>query len=91
MGMSKTAKIIVAAGFLALIAFIVYSTMDLARVNCEVCMEFRGRTSCKPAFGVTKEEALRTATTIACSEIASGRDETIVCQGAQPKSLDCKE
>ena len=89
--MSKTTKILIAAGFIALIAFIIYSTAGLAKVNCEVCMEFRGRTSCKPAFGVTKEEALRTATTIACSEIASGRNETIVCQGAQPKSLDCKE
>ena len=88
--MSKTTKILITVAFIAVIAFIVYSTTGLAKVSCEVCMEFRGRLSCRPAAGTTREEAVNTSKTVACSDIASGRDENIACTAMEPKSLDCK-
>ena len=88
--MSKTTKILIVAGFVAVIAFIVYSTTGLAKVSCEVCMEFRGRTSCGAAAGRTDQEAVNTAKGIACSDIASGRADSIACTAVPPKSLDCK-
>jgi len=88
--MSKATKILITAAFIGLIAFIVYSTTGLAKVRCEVCMEYRGRLSCRPAAGSTKEEAINTSKTVACSDIASGRDESIACTAMPPKSLDCK-
>ena len=88
--MPQTWKILVGVGFVALIVFIIYSATGLAKVNCEVCMEFHGGTSCKPAAGTTEEEAIRTAVDIACSDLASGRTDSIACQHTPPKSISCK-
>jgi hypothetical protein len=59
-------------------------------VSCEVCVEFHGKTSCQPAAGTTQEEAVRTAEGIACTELASGRTESIACERTPPKSITCK-
>ena len=88
--MPQTWKLAVAVGFVALIAFIIYSATGLARVNCNVCIEFHGVTSCKPAAGTTEDEAIKTATDIACSDLASGRTESIACEHTPPKSASCK-
>ncbi|PYS37271.1 MAG: hypothetical protein DMG14_21870 [Acidobacteria bacterium] len=88
--MPKAWKVLVGIGFLALIGFIIYSATGLARVSCEVCVEFHGRTSCQPAAGTTQDEAVKTAEGIACSELASGRTENIACERTPPKSVACK-
>ncbi len=88
--MTQTWKIFVVVGFVALIGFIVYSATGLARVSCDVCVEFHGNTVCKPAAGTTQEEAVRTAVDIACSDLASGRTESIACSHTTPKSIECK-
>jgi hypothetical protein len=88
--MSKNSKILIGIGFIVVLVLIIYSSTGLARVSCEVCMEFRGKTSCRPAFGTTREEALETAKTVACSEIAFGRDDSISCTNlTEPKSVAC--
>ncbi len=88
--MPKLWKILVGVGFVALIGFIIYSATGLARVSCEVCVEFHGRTSCQPAAGTTKDEAMKTAADIACSDLAAGRTENIACEHTPPKSVMCK-
>ena len=88
--MPKAWKVLVGIGFLVLIGFIIYSATGLARVSCEVCVEFHGRTSCQPAAGTTQDEAVKTAEGIACSELASGRTENIACERTPPKSVACK-
>ena len=88
--MSKTTKILIGAGFVALLAFIVYSTAGLAKVNCEVCVEFHGRTVCRPAAGTTQSEAMKSAISVACSDLAAGRTENIACEATPPKTMSCK-
>jgi hypothetical protein len=87
---AKYWTILVAVGFVALLAFIIYSSTGLARVNCEVCVEFHGRTSCQTAAGTNQNEAYQTAASIACSDLASGRTEGIACQNTPAKSVSCK-
>jgi hypothetical protein len=87
---SKTTKIVIGAGFVALLAFIIYSTMGLAKVNCEVCVEFHGRTMCSSAAGTTQAEAVKSAVSIACSDLAAGRTENIACEATVPKTMSCK-
>ena len=89
-GMSKTTKIVIAAGFVALVGFIIYSTMGLAKVNCEVCVEFHGRTSCGSAAGITQDEAVKSGVSVACSDLAAGRTENIACERTPPKKMSCK-
>jgi hypothetical protein len=88
--MPQTWKILVGAGFVALIVFIVYSATGLGQVTCKVCVEFHGRTSCQPAAGRSEDEAIKTAWSTACSELASGRTEGILCENTKPKSIECK-
>jgi len=88
--MPKLWKILVGLGFVALIAFIIYSATGLAQVSCEVCVEFHGKTSCQPAAGTSRDEATKTAASIACSDLATGRTESIACDHTPPKSVTCK-
>jgi hypothetical protein len=88
--MPKLWKIVVGVAFVALVGFILYSVTGLAQVSCEVCIEFRGRTSCQSAAGVNTEEAVRTATAVACTQLANGRTESMACERAAPKSVTCK-
>ncbi|HYR43792.1 MAG TPA: hypothetical protein VER98_12250 [Terriglobia bacterium] len=88
--MSKTTKILIAAGFVALLVFIVYSTMGLAKVNCEVCVEFHGRIVCGHAAGTTQDEAVKSGISVACSDLAGGRTENIACEATRPKTISCK-
>ena len=76
--------------FAALVALIAYSTMAMAANRVEVCMEFDGRTSCRTAAGSTKDFALRTATSNACAEIASGVTDTIKCEHTDPARVTWK-
>jgi hypothetical protein len=88
--MLKSWKVLVGIGFAVFIGFIIYSATGLAQVDCEICIEFHGRTSCQRAAGTTREEAIRTATGIACTQLASGRTENIACDRTPPKSMTCK-
>jgi len=88
--MSTTTKLLIGVGFVALLVFIVYSTMGLAKVNCEVCVEFHGRTMCGTAAGTTRTEVIRTGVSVACSDLAAGRTENIACEATPPKSVACK-
>ena len=78
------AGILVAA---AILAIIIYSSLDLVRNRVEVCMEWNGRTNCKIASGSTSEFATRTALTNACAEMVSGVTDTLACERKNPVSV----
>jgi len=73
--------------FAALIALIAYSTMNNAAYRVEVCMEFNGRTACRTTRGSTREFAMHTALSNACSEISSGVTDTLACEHANPAKV----
>lgn len=76
--------------FAALIALIVYSTLTLGGQRVEVCMQFHGRQACRTAQGSTKELALRTATSNACADIASGVTDSMACERSEPVKIEWK-
>ena len=88
--MSKALKIaiplIMGVGFLA---YLVYSTVGLASVTCEVCVEFNGRVDCRIASGTTAEVATDTGRNNACALLTNGRDELIACTQTQPQTTMC--
>lgn len=71
----------------AVLAIMVYSSLNLTRHRVEVCMEFKGKTNCKIASGATEQDAIRTAVTNACAEIAFGVTDTMNCGRAEPARL----
>ena len=72
---------------LAVLAVIVYSSMNLARFRVEACMTYQGQTNCRIASGSTPEFAQRTAISNACAGIASGVTDSIACEQSTPQKL----
>jgi len=86
--MSKSARLVLPAIFLAFVGFLVYSTFHLDQVRVHVCMEFEGKQACKTASGATREDALQTAKTNACGELTSGMGNTRRCAAQEPVSTE---
>jgi hypothetical protein len=72
---------------LVVIGVVVYSSMNLAAHRVEVCVSFRGVPACRTASGYTEEFALRTATSNACAQVASGVTDSIACEQAKPVKI----
>ncbi len=77
------------AALLAVAALFFFMTTARAKVQCRVCMEFRGRTNCAAAAGQTEQVAREGAQTTACGPIASGMDQQIECGRAAPQLAEC--
>jgi hypothetical protein len=88
--MNKTTLIAILFA-LAVLAALIYSSMNLRQYSCEVCIAYQGRNNCSTAAGTTREEAVRTATDVACAPITSGMTESIQCSNTPPKSVNCNE
>jgi hypothetical protein len=88
--MQKNGRILAVVGIGLFLAFIIYSMMGVAQVSCQVCITFRGRTSCSSARGANANEAQRTATDVACSSIAAGMADSIACGNTPPVRLMCQ-
>jgi hypothetical protein len=71
-------------------AFVVYSSLQVSAVECEVCMRFDGRESCRTASAARREEAQRAAIDNACALLTSGMTNSIRCQQAEPVAVDCR-
>lgn len=89
--MSRKMKLVVLAFVLAVVGYIVTSSMGIAKVSCEVCIDFKGRQACRTARGPTRDDAIVTARDNACARIVRGRTENILCGGAQPTSIVCSD
>jgi hypothetical protein len=72
---------------LAFAGFVVYSTLNVGRARCEVCISFQGRSACRTASARSRELALRTATENACAQIAAGVTDSNQCQNTPPDSV----
>lgn len=70
-----------------ILGIMVYSMMNLSSNRVEVCIQFNGVTNCKIARGATQEDAVRTATSNACGEIAGGVTDTMACLRSEPTKL----
>lgn len=73
--------------FAAILAVVAFSTMNLSQHRVEVCVAFGGRTNCRTASGSSEQFALRTATTNACADVASGVTDSIACENAPPTKV----
>lgn len=74
--------------FVALVlGYILSSSFSRPKFRCQVCMSFNGRRDCRTAAAESRENALRTAITNACAELAGGRSETNQCEMTSPDSV----
>jgi hypothetical protein len=71
----------------AVIAFLVYSSMNIAKYRVEVCVAFHGANQCRTASADTKDHALRSAQSNACALMVSGVTDTMQCEQQTPTSV----
>ena len=74
---------------LVVLGVLIYSTVGLSQYSCEVCITYNGQQNCSTSSAPTEEEAVRTATDVACAPISSGMTESIQCTNTPPDSIDC--
>jgi hypothetical protein len=87
--MKKKATVWVAVAFAVIvIGAVAVSTFSSQNYRCRVCITFDGRSDCRTAAAQTREAAQRSATTAACSQLASGVSDSIRCEGTPPQSVD---
>ena len=73
-----------------LLALIIYQTLGMNQYECEVCVEFNGRTKCLTVKGENELQAVQTAKDNACSYVVNGRAESFRCSQTPPASTRCK-
>ncbi len=85
--MKKTVWLAVAFA-VVVVGMVVYSTLSQSRVRCQVCISFNGQRDCRVASATNRQEAVRTAVSNACGELASGVSETTRCENTTPDSVE---
>lgn len=86
----KRTSWLVAGLLLVLMAVVVYSSLQIGGVRCEVCIQFQGREACRSVDGATEAEALSAATTNACALLTSGVTNMLACERTPPRLAECR-
>ena len=73
----------------ATVVLLIFTMVQQAKVSCEVCIAFHGRTQCRGAAGPTRDDAIKTATDNACGFLASGMANSIACSKTPPHDVVC--
>ena len=76
-------------GFVLFMALVVYRSLHVAGYQCEVCIQFRGNSSCRTVEGPTEQEARTGAVTNTCAQLTSGVTETMACERTMPQKSSC--
>ena len=89
-GLMKRSTGVTLAAIAIIIALFFYMSTARANQECNVCVEFKGRSNCATAAGSTAAEATRTAQETACGPVAKGMNETIACGNQAAVSVQCR-
>jgi len=81
---------VTAVVLLGLIGFVVYSSLRVGGVRCEVCIDFEGRQACRAVDANTESEARAAAVTNACALLASGVTQVMACERTPPTKAECR-
>jgi hypothetical protein len=69
------------------VAYLIYSSLHIAKYRVEVCVAFRGANQCRTASADTQDHALRSAQSNACALLVSGVTDTMQCEQKAPTSV----
>ncbi len=86
----KRGTIITIVALIAFGALLLFNTLSAQKVECEVCVEFKGGRNCASASHTTESEARRSAQSTACGILAQGMDQSIACDRVVPLSSQCQ-
>ena len=84
----------VIAGLVVLAAFcglLVSQLMREVKVECEVCVEYAGRSACRTNRAADRDHAIAGAISTACAVLAGGVTQGIQCTSTPPRSVRCQD
>lgn len=87
--MARTA-IGIAIGIL-FISAVIWSAFSVGAVECEICVDYKGRSACSIATAADLAQAEMQAKSGACSQVTGGVTEVLECSGIVPSSRRCSE
>jgi hypothetical protein len=73
------------------IAALLYTTLVETAVECEVCVDFGGGSSCQTASAPDRPQAIQQATATACATLSSGVTAGMQCNRTPPSITRCSE
>lgn len=88
--MKKGRAVAAIVSVIALLAILIYGSMGTVQAECELCVEYNGRTECRRGSGADQTEAQRAAQKAACAVIATGMAESVNCQRVPPTDVRCE-
>lgn len=71
------------------IGLVVWSSLHVGQVRCEICIEFEGRRACRAVDGASAGEARQSAINNTCAFLASGVTQTMACERTPPSKDEC--
>ena len=74
---------------LVFVAALVYATLSETGVECDVCVEFNGRSACRTSTASDRDGAIRGAVSNACKVLAGGVTQSIACDKTPPTKVVC--
>ncbi len=88
--MTSRSRLIAALVIVGFIAYLLYATLEVQRVECAVTVDFQGQRRSATASGATEESATEQAQTAACGPLVKGMDESIACSRRPPTARTCR-
>ena len=79
------------AGLALFAGMLCYGVRQQARVECDVCITFKGRIECRVGQGDSEESAIASANTAACTVLGSGVTDAMQCGATRPTSARCRQ
>jgi len=90
MAMTPRGKYVTWAIVVGFVVLLLWSTMASQQVQCEVCVEFKGRRNCATASAKSEAQAAQSAQSTACGPISSGMAESVMCGEVEPVTRRCE-
>jgi len=72
------------------LAALILGSRSVVQAECELCVTYRGVTTCRKGSGATPQEAERAAQKAACAVMANGMNDVIACDNTPPTNLQCR-
>ncbi len=76
---------------IAFVTAVIWTALDQTDVECEICVDYRGRTACSIARAADLPSAESQAHSGACSQVTGGVTETLECDRIGSTVRRCTE
>ena len=70
---------------------VIWSAFSVSAVECEICMDYKGRSACSIASAADRPQAEAQAQSGACAQITGGVTEVLECTAMAPSVKRCSE